>query len=148
MDMSLSSPAKHLALIVDLDETLCAQIDVPVEAGVGVLRRIDELKLEVHYVTARTNICREATERFLREHRLPGSHNVHYCPDRITSLEHKQKQHESLSRRFHVVASIGDSSEEQEAARAAGIPFYLVDPCKPAPGWTALADRIAEIGGL
>jgi len=75
-----------LAIIVDLDETLCTQFDVPVENGVGVLRRVDQLKLQVHYVTARTPVCRDATARFIAEHRLPGSQNVHYCPGSISSL--------------------------------------------------------------
>src|ERR1017187_9867315 len=57
---------KQLAIIVDLDETLCAQFDVPVQAGVGVLRRVDQIKLQVHYVTARTTACREAVARRCR----------------------------------------------------------------------------------
>lgn len=148
--MPLGCQAKQLALIVDLDldETLCTQINIAVEAGVEVLRRIDQLKIQVHYVTARTTISREATLMFLGEHRLPGRENVHYCPDRITSLEHKRRQHRVLSSRFNVIASIGDSCEEEEAARAAEIPFVLVDPWRPASAWAVLADRLAKIGGL
>jgi hypothetical protein len=143
MEKSLGATAKRLAIIVDLDETLCC-LDVPVEAGVAVLLRIDRTRLEVHYVTSRTVISRDITERFLRTHQLPGTQNVHYCPSEITSLEHKRAQHESLSLRFDVIASIGDSFEEEEAARSAGIPFIIVDPCNPAPAWAILADRIGE----
>lgn len=143
-----SGPKKPLAIIVDLDETLCTQFDVPVEAGVGVLRRIDERKIQVHYVTARTAVCRDATERFVGVHRLPGSRNVHYCPMAIGSLDHKRRQHESLGREFDVIASIGDSFEEEQAAMAARIPFYRVDPCSPADQWILLAARIAGLGGF
>jgi hypothetical protein len=139
---------KQLAIIVDLDETLCAQFDVPVQAGVGVLRRVDRIKLQVHYVTARTTACREATERFIAAHRLPGGQNVHFCPTWISSLEHKRRQHELLSREFKVIASIGDSSEEEQAAAAMGILFVKVDACKPADGWATLAERIAEFAGF
>lgn len=145
-------PQNHLekqpAIIVDLDETLCTQFDVPVQSGVEVLRRIDQFKLHVHYVTARTAICREATERFVRAHHLPGIQNVHYCPESIDSLKHKRRLHESLSREFEVIASIGDSFEEQRASAAAGIYFVAVDPCEPAGAWSILAQRIAGFGEL
>jgi len=145
-------PQKHRekqpAIIVDLDETLCTQFDVPVESGVAVLRRIDQIKLQVHYVTARTAICREGTERFVRAHRLPGIQNVHYCPESIDSREHKRRLHEALSREFEVIASIGDSFEERQAAATAGIYFVEVDPCEPAGAWSILADRIAGFGEL
>ena len=141
-------PSDQLAVIVDLDETLCCQIDVPIEPGVAVLRRINETRLQVHYVTARTSFSRNITEKFLQRHRLPGGQNVHYCPTEITSLEHKRRLHQSLSQRFSVIASIGDSFEEEEAARAAGILFVSVDPCNPASAWTVLADRIAAFSGF
>lgn len=138
----------QLAIIVDLDETLCTQFDVPVQAGVEVLQRADQLGIQVRYVTARTTICREATERFLAVNRLPGVQNVHFCPDSVTSAEHKRKQHELLSREFKVVASIGDSSEEELAAAAAGVLFVRVDVQRPAIGWLNVANRIAELGGF
>ncbi len=90
---------KPLAVIVDLDETLCTQFDVPVETGIGVLRRMDERRVQVHYVTARTSVCREATERFLAAHGLPGSQNIHLCPDHLDSFEHKRMWQESLNPR-------------------------------------------------
>lgn len=139
---------RRLAIIVDLDETLCCQLDVPVEAGVGVLRRIDGARLEVRYVTSRTNISRDITERFLRNNCLPGVQNVHYCPVDTTSLEHKRAQHQSLSLGLDVIASIGDSYEEEEAARSAGVLFIIVDPCNPAPAWAEIADRISEFRGF
>lgn len=58
----------------------------------------------------------------------------------------KLKRHELLSRDFNVIASIGDSFEEEQAAAASGIPFVHVDPCKPADGWAILDGRITELG--
>jgi hypothetical protein len=77
-----------------------------------------------------------------------GSQNVHYCPAYTASLEHKRAQHLSISRRFDVIASIGDSVEEEEASKIAGIPFISVDPCDPAQAWAAIAERIAEFHGF
>jgi len=146
MNASGRSTEKQLAIVVDIDETICTQFDIPVKSGVGVLRRAGQLGLQVHYVTARTTTCRDATEEFMRAHRLPGNQNVHYCPIQLTSLEHKRRQHEWLSREFKIIASIGDSFEEEQAAAALGIPFVKVDPCRPADGWATLDDRIAELG--
>jgi hypothetical protein len=67
-------------------------------------------------VTARTTVCQDATERFMAAQGLLGGQNVHYCPDLVTSLEHKRRLHELLNRDFAVIASIGDSHEEKEAA--------------------------------
>ena len=114
---------RQFASIVDLDETVCTCFDVPVVAGVGVLTRIDEDMLQVHYVTARTPVCRLVTERFMEEHRLPGANNIHYCPTETSSYEHNRVSHQSLSLAFRVIASVGDSFEEEEAAKAAAIPF-------------------------
>ena len=143
-----ATAGKPLAIIVDLDETLCTQFDVPVAAGLAVLRRIDQHKIRVHYVTARTEQCRPATDVFVDVNGLPGRHNIHYCPISLTSLEHKRSQHQWLSQEFQVIASIGDSFEEQQASLATGILFVPVDPCEPAHGWAVLAGRIAELGGF
>jgi predicted secreted acid phosphatase len=144
----VTGPEKPLAIIVDLDETLCTQFDVPVDTGVELLRRVDQHTLQVHNVTARTEVCREATERFIGEHRLPGSRNVHYCPIDVRSLEHKRERHELLSQEFRVIASIGDSFEEEQAAEAMGISFVKVDACNPADAWIVLAARITEFRGF
>ncbi len=143
-DLIQQATEKQRAIIVDLDETLCTQFDVPIDAGVKVLQRIDESKLHVHYVTARTIVCREGTEKFIRVNRLPGARNVHYGPDSLSSFEHKRRLHESLSREFEVIASIGDSLEEQRAATGLGIYFVEVDPCEPSSAWANLAERLAE----
>src|SRR5215831_13064008 len=135
----------QLAIIVDLDETLCTCFDVPVQVGIDVLNRIDETRIRVHYVTSRTTVCLAATERFLEEHQLPGAKNVHFCPIETRSYDHKRRLHNSLGQEFNVIASIGDSFEEEEAAEAAGIPFIEVDPCQPSTAWSILAQRIADL---
>ena len=142
------STQKRLGLIVDLDETVCTELDVPVETAVAVLRRVDEQTVDVHYVTARTGVFREETERFLEAHRLPGRTNVHYCPDSLDSWEHKRRKHLTLSRELAVIASIGDSEEEEEAAAAVGMCFVKVDAYRPAEAWVVLEGRISEAGGF
>jgi len=137
---------KQLAIIVDIDETLCTCFEVPVEAGIDTLSQIDEEKIQVHYVTSRTTVCVVTTERFLEEHRLPGAKNVHFCPIETRSYDHKRRLHNALAQEFNVIASIGDSFEEEEASEAAGIPFIAVDPSHPAEAWSILAQRIADLG--
>jgi phosphoglycolate phosphatase-like HAD superfamily hydrolase len=139
---------KQLALIVDLDGTLCTDFDIPVAMGVEVLKQIDERKTKVHYVTARTGVCRDDTEVFLKEQGLPGAQNVHYCPDGVDGYEHKRVCHHSLAHEFLVIASIGDSDKEAIASQAAGIPFVAVDPRRPEPAWSILRERIAAAGGF
>ena len=139
---------KRLAIVVDIDETICTQFDVPVNVGIELLKQIDDERLTVFYVTARTEICRVGTETFFATYDLPGQSNILFCPDSLDSFEHKRKQHEYLARNFEVVASIGDSQEEEQASAAAGIPFCYVDPCNPAEGWLALAARIAQVNGF
>lgn len=131
-------PAKRLALIVDLDETLCEQFDVPIRAGVELLRRIARTRVEVHYVTARTEVSRRGTERFFADARLPFDRNVHYSPTVIGSRDHKLAMHLRLAREYQVIASIGDSFEEAEASAAAGIPFVSVDTMNAALAWAEL----------
>lgn len=142
-------PAKQLAVVVDLDETLCTAFDCPVPAGVDLLARVDRARLAVHYVTARTAVSREGTEKFIADHRLPGWRNVHYCPTWQGSREHKRDVHLRLAREYRVVASIGDyDGEEGEAARAAGVPFVLVDPARPMAGWSEFEAILAAAGVL
>ncbi|OWK45290.1 hypothetical protein [Fimbriiglobus ruber] len=142
------APPKRFALIVDLDETLCTAFACPIRAGIDVLARIDRLKVEVHYVTARTEVSRKGTEQFIGDHRLPGWRNLHLSPTVIGSREHKLKVHARLAREFRVIASIGDSFEEAEASAAAGIPFVPVDVENPVQAWVTLTLLIEEAGGF
>lgn len=142
-------PAKRLALVVDLDDTICSGFDCPIRAAVDVLRRLDRQKVEVHYVTARIEVSRKGTERFLEEHRLPGWRNLHLCPGYYGSRRHKTELHARLAREYRVIASIGDTEDDEgEAARAAGVPFVLVDRDNPTPAWLALAEMIESEGGF
>jgi ribonucleotide monophosphatase NagD (HAD superfamily) len=125
-------PARPLGLIVDLDETICTDFSVPILAAIEVLRRLDRQKVTVHYVTARTETSREGTDRFIMDHRLPGWRNLHFCPNWQGSRRHKNEAHARLAREHRVIASIGDTHEEEgEAARLAGIAFILVERGNP-----------------
>ncbi len=104
MNQPNKSPQKQPAIIVDLDETLCTEFDVPIQSGVELLRRISQTEVEVHYVTARTAICSHGTEKFIQLHRLPGLGNIHYCPESLNSFEHKRRSHHSLNKEFEVPA--------------------------------------------
>lgn len=141
--------ARPLGLIVDLDETVCTGFSVPIRSAIGVLTRLDRGKVTVHYVTARTEISRDGTDRFIMEHRLPGWRNVHFCPNWQGSRRHKEEAHTRLASEHQVIASIGDThAEEGEAAKLAGIPFILVERGNPGPAWQALAVLIENVQGF
>lgn len=140
-------PPKRLALIVDLDDTVCTAFACPIAKALDVLVRLDRQKVEVHYVTARTEVSREGTDRFIADHKLPGYRNVHYCPRWQGSKRHKAEVHAKLAREYRVIASIGDCDEEEGAAsRLAEIAFLLVDRDNPLPAWFALEEMIVAEG--
>jgi predicted secreted acid phosphatase len=142
-------PAKRLALIVDLDDTVCTGFACPLRAALDVLSRVHRQKVEVHYVTARTELSRKGTDEFIAEHKLPGYRNVHYCPKWQGTKRHKTEVHARLAREYQVIASIGDLDEEEgEAARAASVTFVLVDRDNPAPAWAAVAALIEAVQGF
>ncbi len=142
-------PPKRLALIVDLDDTVCTGFACPLRAALDVLSRLHRQKVEVHYATARTEVSRRGTDDFLAEYRLPGHRNVHYCPNWKSSRRHKAEVHATLAREYRVIASIGDTDDEEgEASRAAGVPFVLVDRDNPLTAWTALAELILAAEGF
>jgi hypothetical protein len=143
------APARRLALIVDLDDTVCTGFACPLRAALDVLTRIHRQKVEVHYVTARTEVSREGTDAFIMEHKLPGYCNVHYCPKWQTARRHKAEVHAKLAREFQVIASIGDTDDEEGAAsRAAGVSFVLVDRDNPFIAWAAVAELIEAVQGF
>jgi predicted secreted acid phosphatase len=143
------APAKRLALIVDLDETVCTGFACPLRAALDVLVRIHRQKVEVHYVTARTEVSREGTDAFIMEYRLPGYRNVHYCPKWQTTRRHKAELHAKLAREFRVIASIGDTDDEEgEASRLASVTFVLVDRDNPNIAWATLAELIEAVQGF
>jgi phosphoglycolate phosphatase-like HAD superfamily hydrolase len=142
-------PPKRLALIVDLDDTVCTGFACPLRAALDVLLRVHRQKVEVHYVTARTELSRKGTDEFIAEHRLPGYRNIHYCPRWQGTKRHKAEIHARLAREYQVIASIGDLDEEEgEAARAAGVTFVLVDRDNPAPAWAAVAALVEAAQGF
>lgn len=142
-------PTRRLALIVDLDDTVCTGFACPLRAALDVLLRVHRQKVEVHYVTARTELSRKGTDEFIAEHRLPGYRNVHYCPKWLGTKRHKTEVHAKLAREYQVIASIGDLAEEEgEAARLAGVTFVLVDRDNPGVAWAAVAGLIEAARGF
>jgi hypothetical protein len=142
-------PARRLALIVDLDDTVCTGFACPLRVALDVLLRVHRQRVEVHYVTARTEVSREGTDAFIAEYKLPGYRNVHYCPKWQGTRRHKVELHAKLAREYQVIASIGDTdSEEGEASRLAGVPFVLVDRDNPTVAWTAVAGLIEAARGF
>jgi hypothetical protein len=114
-------PIKRLAVICDIDDTICISFDQPLEHACALLARLDRT-VEVHYVTARPGASRAGTERFLAEQRLPGWRNLHFCPDWCSSRRHKAEVIARLARHFRVIVSVGDH-EEEEAASGGGRPL-------------------------
>jgi hypothetical protein len=121
----LAERRKPLAIICDLDDTLCVQFDCPLPAGCRALARLGRC-VEVHYVTARPEASRPGTEEFLLGQRLPGWRNLHFCPSWQSSRAHKAEVMARLAREYEVVVSIGDHDEDESASAAAGIPFLRV----------------------
>lgn len=142
-------PAKRLAVIVDLDDTVCTGFACPLRVALDVLLRVHRQRVEVHYVTARTEMSRKGTDEFIAEHKLPGYRNVHYCPKWQGSKHHKVEMHAKLASEYQVIASIGDLDEEEgEASRLAGVIFVLVDRDNPHVAWAALAALIEAAEGF
>ena len=128
-----------LVLICDIDETLCTEFDQPVLAGVDLLRRLAKSQLEIHYVTARPEETRAATQHFLETHRLPYSRNLHLCPRHKGSMRHKREATEKIKRDSRIVLSIGDSDEEEMASKDQNIPFIRIDPENFEASWKKVA---------
>ena len=142
-------PARPLALIVDLDGTVCTGFECPIRSAVEVLARVNRQKVAVHYVPARTEVSRAGTDRFIVERRLPGWRHVHYRPKWQGTRSHKAQVHLRLAKEYRVIASVGDTDEEEgEAARLAGVPFVLVDRDRPDPAWERVAAPVEAAGGF
>jgi phosphoglycolate phosphatase-like HAD superfamily hydrolase len=133
------------AVICDLDDTLCVQFDQPILAGCRLLAQLDRA-IEVHYVTARPEASRRGTEEFLARHRLPGWRNLHFCPAWQSSRRHKAEVIARLAREYAVLASVGDHDEDEEASRAAGVPFVRVSDDNAEQAWLDGARLVGAAG--
>ncbi len=134
---------KRRAIICDIDDTLCVQFDRPILVAVRLLAGLDRT-VEVHYVTARPEASRPGTETFLAEHRLPGWRNLHFCPDWQSSRRHKAEVMARLAKEFDVLVSVGDHDEDEEASRAAGVPFVRVTDTNLEAAWREVAERVGS----
>lgn len=132
---------KRPVLICDLDESLCSEFSVPVRAGCELLRRLAG-KIEVHYLTARSEVSRAGTLKFLKENRLPDADNLHLCPSWKSPRQHKIEVMKRLVEKGRTALSIGDSEEDEEAAQAAGVPFLKVGLERPEADWAEVARRL------
>lgn len=140
MEVGLSTRRNRYALIVDIDETICTQFDVPIPAACETLRALRGV--EVHYVTSRPEASRKETDRFHARENLPGWKNLHFCPGWKSSRQHKLECMRHILRLYDVIASIGDADEDEWASREAGIRFVRVDPEDPACAWRKLRDLL------
>jgi hypothetical protein len=133
------------AIICDIDDTLCTLFDQPILTACRWLAQLDR-SIEVHYVTARPEASRKGTEKFLADQRLPGWRNIHFCPDWQSSRTHKTEVMARLARQYAVVVSIGDHDEDEQASRAAGIPFVRVNDDNVDQAWLEVARLVTASG--
>ena len=116
--------------------------DRPILAACQLLGAMDR-SIEVHYVTARPEASRRGTEQFLADQRLPGWRNLHFCPGWKSSRIHKAEVMARLAREYEVLVSIGDHDEDEQASRAAGVPFVRVTDDNVEDAWREVARLIA-----
>lgn len=135
---------KTRAVICDIDDTLCTQFDQPILTACKVLAALDR-SIEVHYVTARPETSRRGTEQFLADQRLPGWRNLYFCPSWQSSRTHKAEVMARLARQYRVVVSIGDHDEDEQASRAAGVPFVRVTRDNMEQAWREVARLVAAL---
>jgi hypothetical protein len=137
---------KPLAMICDIDETLCIEFDRPILAACQLMARLHRA-IEVHYVTARPDGARKGTEDFLCDQRLPGWRNLHFCPNWQSTREHKTAIMSRLAKEYTVIVSIGDADEDEQASLAAGVPFVRVTDMNIEEAWkevAALVERATQ----
>lgn len=136
---------KTKAIVCDIDDTLCIEFDRPILAACRFLAQLDRA-IEVHYVTARPEAARRGTEDFLAEQRLPGWRNLHFCPSWQSSRQHKMEVIARLARQYAVIVSIGDHDEDEQASRAAGVPFVRVTDDNIEQAWEEIARLVTNPG--
>jgi hypothetical protein len=133
--------SKPLAIICDIDETLCTELDRPIRAACQAIARLHRA-IKVHYVTARRETARMVTEQFLCDLRLPGWQNLHLCPTWQSTHEHKLAVTSRLARDYSVIVSIGDAEEDERASRAAGVPFVRVAETNHEDAWRKVSELV------
>jgi phosphoglycolate phosphatase-like HAD superfamily hydrolase len=131
-----------LVVICDIDETICTEFDRPVQPGVALLQRLSKKQVEIHYLTARPEETRDATVAFLMQNRLPFARNLYLCPRWKGSQRHKKEVTDKIRREARILLSIGDSEEEEAAAKAADIPFCKINPEDFNQSWDNVAKAL------
>jgi hypothetical protein len=130
--------SKPLAIICDIDDTLCTDFNHPIRAACRVMARLHRV-VRVHYVTARPEAARKGTEEFLCDQRLPGWQNLHFCPVWQSTRVHKAAVMGRLAKEYNVIVSIGDADEDEQASRAAGVPFVRITGLNTEDTWKEIA---------
>lgn len=131
------------AIICDIDDTICRQLDVAISCALSVLQALDS-EIVVHYVTARPELARKITVEFLLEQRLPGWKNLHLCPNWQSTLQHKTETMTKIAKEHQVIVSIGDADEDEIASNAAGVPFVRVIPETIADAWAQVTELLSK----
>ncbi len=135
--------SKPLAIICDIDETLCTEYDHPIEAAYRVMTRLHRA-IKVHYVTARPEASRTRTEEFLCDLCLPGWQNLHFRPVWQSIREHKTAVMCQLAHNYNVIVSIGDTEEDEQASRAAGVVFVRVAETNCEDAWKRITELVEQ----
>ena len=135
--------SKPLAIICDIDDTICKQFDVPIPIACEVLRALSRT-ITVHYVTARPKEARKDTEEFMQVHRLPGWQNLYFCPSWQSSADHKKERMKELAKEWNCLVSIGDANEDEEASQEADVPFVRVTTETVEQSWQEVRELLAE----
>jgi len=138
MNLDQTTMSKPLAIICDIDETLCTEFDRPILTACQMIARLHRA-IEVHYVTARPGGARKGTEEFLCDQRLPGWRNLYFCPNWQSTREHKTAVMGRLAKEYNVIVSIGDADEDEQASRAAGVLFVRITETNIEDAWKKIA---------
>ena len=86
----------------------------------------------------------KGTEGFLCDQRLPGWQNLYFCPNWQSTRDHKTAVMCRLAKEYVVIVSIGDADEDEQASRAAGVPFVRVTDTNVEDAWKEIAALVAS----
>lgn len=142
----LENRKKPLAIVCDIDDTICRAFDQAIESACNVLCKLDS-DIEVFYVTSRPDEARSFTEEFLEKHHLPGLKNLRFCPQWKSSRIHKAEITKELAREYDLIFCIGDADEDEQAALEADVSFIRIAKGAEEDAWkqavALITDRMA-----
>ena len=131
------SMSKPLAIICDIDETLCTEFDRPIRTACQVLAGLHQA---IRCITSR--LGRTATEGdrgiSLRP-ALAGLAEPVLLPDLAVDARPQDGRDVPLAKEYVVIVSIGDADEDEQASRTAGVPFVRVRDTNVEAAWKEIA---------